>query len=66
VSLVSTGDFLRELEAAHFIQSADYILDHAAQSGRNVERQRQVTSDTNTRDRFRHQLQRRDDDPKTQ
>jgi hypothetical protein len=27
---------------------------------------RQVTSDTNTRDRFRHQLQRRDDDPKTQ
>ncbi len=30
VSLISTGDFLRELEAARLIQSADFILDQAA------------------------------------
>jgi hypothetical protein len=40
VSLVSTGDFLRELEAARLIQSADHILDQAAAKGRNVDRQR--------------------------
>jgi hypothetical protein len=28
--VVSTGDFLRDLEAAGLIQSADYILDSAA------------------------------------
>jgi hypothetical protein len=30
VSLISTGDFLRELEAEGLIQSADHILDAAA------------------------------------
>jgi len=40
VGLLSTGDFLRELEAARLIQSADHILDRAAAQGRNVERQR--------------------------
>jgi hypothetical protein len=30
VSLISTGDFLRELEAAGLVQSTDYILDRAA------------------------------------
>jgi len=61
VSLISTGDFLRELEAAHLIQSADYILEQAAKGGRNVQRQRQVTSDGDTQSRFRRQLQRTDD-----
>ncbi len=40
VALISTGDFLRELEAAQLIQSTDEILDRAAAQGRNVERQR--------------------------
>ena len=40
VGLISTGDFLRELEAAGLIQSTDHILDQAAAQGRNVERQR--------------------------
>jgi hypothetical protein len=60
VSLVSTGDFLRELEAAGLIQSADFILDQAAARGRNVERQRQASEDAVTRGRFREQLLRRD------
>jgi len=33
VSLISTGDFLHELEQAHLIQSVDYILDQAATQG---------------------------------
>jgi hypothetical protein len=33
VSLISTGDYLRELEAAGLIQSTDYILDQAAAGG---------------------------------
>jgi hypothetical protein len=41
VSAISTGDFLRELEEAGRIQSADHILDEAATRGRNVEKQRQ-------------------------
>lgn len=40
VSLISTGDFLRELETAGLIQSADFVLDQASAQGRNVERQR--------------------------
>ena len=60
VSLISTGDFLRELEAARLIQSADFILDQAAAQGRNVERQRQAGEEATTRERFREQLQRRD------
>jgi hypothetical protein len=61
VSLITTGDFLRELEAAGLIQSADYILDRAAERGRNVERQRQAGADATTRTRLRQQLRRRED-----
>jgi hypothetical protein len=59
VSLISTGDFLRELESTGLIQSTDHVLDQAAERGRNVERQRQSTSDHETRARLRRQLQRR-------
>jgi hypothetical protein len=61
VSLISTGDFLRELEAAGLIQSTDYILDQAAARGRNVERQRAATEDAATRERLREQLSRERD-----
>lgn len=57
VSLISTGDFLRGLESAGLIQSTDYILDLAAEQGRNVERQRVAASDEVTRVRFATQLQ---------
>ena len=57
-SLISPGDFLRELEAAGLIQSTDYILDLAAAQGRNVERQRQSSGDAETRERLRGQLTR--------
>ena len=61
VSLISTGDFLRELEAAGLVQSTDYILDRAAARGRNVEKQRKPGEDATPRGRFRDQLlQRRD------
>ena len=60
VSLLSTGDFLRELETARLIQSTDHILDQAAAQGRNVERQRQAGEDTTTRERLREQLARRE------
>jgi hypothetical protein len=61
VSLIGTGELLRELEAAGLIQSADLILDRAAASGRNVEKQRQAGEDATTRERLRQQLvQRRD------
>ena len=63
VSLISTGDFLRELERAGLIQSTDHILDKAAEHGRNVERQRAATSDDATRGRLRQQLQQRRDSP---
>jgi hypothetical protein len=63
VGLISTGDFLRELEAAGLIQSTDYILDQAAAQGRNVERQRHVGEDVPTRARLRQQLTRRADQP---
>lgn len=56
VSLISTGDFLRELEAARLIQSADYILDRAAVQGRNVDRQRRAAEGATTRRRLREQL----------
>jgi hypothetical protein len=55
VGLISTGDFLRELEAAGLIQSTDHILDQAAAQGRNVERQRHG-EDSTTRVRLREQL----------
>ncbi len=58
VGVISTGDFLRELEAARLIQSTDFILDEAAAQGRNVERQRQAGADATTRERLREQLAR--------
>jgi len=61
LSLITTGDFLRELETAGLIQSADYILDRAAERGRNVERQRQTGADAISRERLRQQLQQRQD-----
>jgi hypothetical protein len=63
VSLISTGDFLRELEAAGLIQSTDHILDQAAAQGRNVERQRTAGEDSTTRERLRSQLAQRGDGP---
>ena len=60
VSLISTGDFLRELQAAGLIQSADHVLDQAAAQGPNVERQRSAREDGTTRERLRQQL-RKDD-----
>ncbi len=65
VSLISTGDFLRELEGAGLLQSADHVLDEAAERGRNVERQRQATSKIETRARLRQQL-RRGDEPEVE
>jgi len=56
VSLIGTGDFLRELEAAQLIQSSDAILDQAAAQGRNVDRQRRPDGDARTRERLRGQL----------
>ncbi len=61
VSLISTGDFLRELETAGLIQSTDYILDQAAAQGRNVEKQRETGEDAITRERLRQQLLHRRD-----
>ena len=61
LSLITTGDFLRELETAGLIQSADHILDRAAERGRNVERQRQTGADAISRERLRQQLQQRQD-----
>ena len=62
VGLLSTGDFLCELEEAGLIQSADRILDRVAERGRNVERQRLQASDDGPRSRLRAQLQRGRDD----
>lgn len=63
VSLISTGEFLRELEGAGLIQSTDYILDQAAARGRNVDKQRQAAEDGTTRERLREQLVQRRDTP---
>jgi len=63
VSLISTGEFLRELEAAGLIQSTDYILDQAAARGRNVAKQREAAEDGTTRERLREQLEQRRDAP---
>lgn len=63
ISLISTGEFLRELEAAGLIQSTDYILDQAAARGRNVEKQREAGEDATTRERLREQLVQRRDAP---
>ncbi|MGH7937869.1 MAG: hypothetical protein ACRD5Z_15710 [Bryobacteraceae bacterium] len=63
VSLISTGDLLRELEAARLIQSTDHILDQAAAQGGNAERQRKAGEGDTTRERLREQLARRDSLP---
>ena len=63
ISLISTGEFLRELEAAGLIQSTDYILDQAAARGRNVEKQREAGEDATTRERLRERLVQRRDAP---
>ncbi len=60
VALISTGDFLRELERAGLIQSADHILDLASQRGRNVERQRRAVSGEAVRRGLREQLRGRE------
>jgi predicted nucleic acid-binding protein len=60
VTALSTGDLLRELEAAGRIQSSDRILDEAAERGRNVERQRQPVAAEPARAVLREQLMRRD------
>ncbi len=62
VGLISTGDFLRALEAARLIQSSDQILDMAAAKGRNVERQRAPTPDDEARQALRDHLQGGDGD----
>jgi hypothetical protein len=56
VDLISTGNFLRELEAAHLIQSTDRILDVATEAGRNMQRQRETTSDESVRGALQAQL----------
>lgn len=58
-SLISTGDFLRELQNARLIQSADHILDEAARTGRNIEKQRQPAKDAEAREALRRQLSER-------
>lgn len=57
VTLVSTGDFLRELQATGRIQSADHILNRAAAQGRNVERQRRPGLAEAARQRLRTQIE---------
>ncbi len=59
VMALSTGDLLRELEAAGRIQSADHVLDVAAEKERNVKAQRQPRSDQEARDRLKEHLSRR-------
>ena len=60
VMALSTGDLLRELEAAGRIQSADYVLDVATARERNVEAQRQPQSDDEARMLLRDHLARRE------
>jgi hypothetical protein len=55
-SLISTGDFLRELQIAHLIQSADHILDEAARTGRNIDKQRQPAKGAAACETLRRQL----------
>ena len=63
VSLISTGDFLRELEAAGLIQSADHVLDQAAAQGRNVDRRRSSGLEPTSRQRLGAQLRHQVDRP---
>ena len=57
VMALSTGDLLRELEAAGRIQSADHILDLATENERNVQAQRTPQSDDEVLEVLRRQLQ---------
>ena len=66
VGLISTGDFLRELQAVGLIQSTDRVLDQAAAQGRNVERQRAANEDSTTRERPRGQLAQQGDSSRTE
>ena len=59
VVALSTGDFLRELELAGRIQSADHLLDVAAEKERNVVAERQIRSDDDARRLLREQLARK-------
>jgi hypothetical protein len=56
VSAISTGDFLRALEAENRIQSADHILDEAAARGRNIEQQHIVGDDATGREILHEQI----------
>ena len=58
IGLISTGDFLRALEAARLIQSSDHVLDMVAATGRNVERQRVPGSEPGAVKALRDPLQR--------
>lgn len=60
VMALSTGDLLREPEAAGRIQSADHVLDMAAEKERNVEAQCEPRGDDEARAMLRDQLTRRD------
>jgi len=60
VMALSTGDLLRELEAAGRIQSADHVLDVAAAKERNVEAQREPQSGDEARALVRDRLARGD------
>jgi len=48
--IITTGSFLSALERAGLVQSADYILDQAANAGRHVEGQRGERFDDRVRD----------------
>jgi hypothetical protein len=61
VDLISTGDFLRELEAAHLIQATDRILDVATEAGRNMELQCETTSDESVCGALQEQLRKTED-----
>lgn len=56
VAVLSTGDFLRELESAGRIQSCDAVLDAATARGRNVARLRSPVADEPTRTLLRDRL----------
>lgn len=56
VLAISTGDLLRELEAARRIQSADHVLDVAAARQRNMTAQRSAQSSEAARTALRDHL----------
>ncbi|MBX9699384.1 MAG: hypothetical protein K2X74_08105 [Acetobacteraceae bacterium] len=58
VAALSTGDLLHELQEAGRIQSADHLLDVAAESERNVSQQREPSPDDAARRLLRQHLQR--------